>query len=232
MKLALLGDIHGNHLALQAALAAAASSGAEKLLVTGDLVGYYHYPLNVLELLRPWDSYVVRGNHEDMLGVARSDPAFLTQVDARYGSGLRIAIEQLDTQQIDELCGLPHPLELVIDGCRILLCHGTPWDNDLYVYPDAKPELLERCAVQEFDLVVLGHTHYPMCHQIGGTLLVNPGSVGQPRNRKPGAHWALFDTESREVTLRCEAYDAGSVIAESRRRHPDIPYLAEVLERT
>ena len=232
MKLGLLGDIHGNDLALQAVLAAAASSGVEKLLITGDLVGYYHSPLQVLALLRPWDRRMVRGNHEDMLNTARSDPAFLAQVDARYGAGLRTAIEQLGIQQLDELCGLPHPLELVIDGCRILLCHGTPWDNDQYVYPDAKQELLERCAMQEFDLVVLGHTHYPMCHQIGGTTLVNPGSVGQPRNRKPGAHWAFFDTASREVTLRCETYDADPVIAESRRRHPDIPYLAEVLKRT
>lgn len=232
MKLALLGDIHGNHLALHAVLTAAALSGVEKLLITGDLVGYYHSPSQVLELLRQWDRHVVRGNHEDMLATARADSAFLTRVDACYGTGLRTAIEQLDTQQLDELCGLPHPLELVIDGCRILLCHGTPWDNNLYVYPDAKQELLERCAMQEFDLVVLGHTHYPMCLQIGDTLLINPGSVGQPRNRKPGAHWAFFDTESRDVTLRCEVYDARPVIAESRRRHPDIPYLAEVLERT
>ena len=142
-----------------------------------------------------------------------------------------MAIEQIDTPQLDDLCALPHPLELVVDGCKILLCHGTPWDNDRYVYPDAKRELLDRCAIQEFDLVVLGHTHYPMCHKIGKTLLVNPGSVGQPRNRKPGAHWALFDVDSHEVTPRCEIYDAGQVIAESRRRHPDIPYLAEVLER-
>ena len=231
MKLGLLGDVHGNNLALHAVLAAASAAGVETLLVTGDLVGYYHSPMQVLDLLRPWNRYMVRGNHEDMLVAARSDPAFLDQVDAQYGTGLRIAIEQIDTQQLDELCGLPHPLELVVDGCKILLCHGTPWDSDLYVYPDAKKELLERCAMQEFDLVVLGHTHYPMCHQIGRTILANPGSVGQPRNRKLGAHWALFDTESREVALRCETYDAGLVIAESRLRHPEIPYLAEVLER-
>lgn len=231
MKLALLGDIHGNHLALQVVLAAAASSGAEKLLITGDLIGYYHYPLNVLELLCPWDSYVVRGNHEDMLSAARLDPSFLSQVDARYGTGLRTAIEQLDAHQLDALCTLPHPLELIIAGCRILLCHGTPWDNNFHVYPNSETELLERCVMQDFDLVVMGHTHHSMCHQIGGTLLVNPGSVGQPRNRKPGAHWALFDTESREVSLRCEAYDVDFVVAESRRRHPEISYLADVLCR-
>lgn len=231
MKLALLGDIHGNALALQAVLAAASSSGVEKLLVTGDMVGYYYAPLQVLELLRQWDRYMVRGNHEDMLNAARSDPAFLAQVDARYGTGLRIAIEQFGTQQLDELCNLPHPLELVLDGCKVLLCHGTPWDIDHYVYPDAEQELLERCALQEFDLVVLGHTHYPMQRRVGDTLIVNPGSVGQPRNRQPGAHWAFFDTVSRNLEFHQEQYDASVLVRECQQRHPELPYLAEVLIR-
>lgn len=231
MKLALMGDIHGNDSALQAVLAAAASSGVEKLLITGDLVGYYYAPLNVLKQLQSWDRHVVRGNHEDMLITARPDPRFLTQVDARYGTGLRTAIEQLSEQQIDELCSLPHPLELMIDGCRILLCHGAPWDNDCYVYPDAQPALLERCAMQEFDLVVMGHTHYPMQQMLGSTRVVNPGSVGQPRNRRPGAHWALFDTVSRSLEFRQEQYDSSVLVQECRQRHPELPYLAEVLIR-
>jgi len=232
MKLGLLGDIHGNDLALQAILAQASSSGVETLLITGDLVGYYYSPLKVLKLLRPWNKYIVRGNHEDMLISARSDPSYLAKVDARYGSGLRIAIEQLDTQQLDELSGLPHPVELVIDDCKILLCHGTPWDNDCYVYPDAKKELLARCAIQEFDLVVLGHTHYPMQHTIDYTIVVNPGSVGQPRNRQPGAHWAVFDTVNRSIEFCQEQYDSSVLLQECQQRDPELPYLAEVLVRT
>jgi putative phosphoesterase len=231
VKLGLLGDIHGNHLALQAVLAAASSSGVEKLLVTGDLIGYYYGPLQVLELLQPWDRAIVRGNHEDMLIAARTDSSFLPQVDARYGTGLRTAIEQLDAQQLDMLCNLPHPLEQVIDGCRVLLCHGSPWDNKQYAYPDAQPELLERCAVPEFDLVVLGHSHYPMEKKIGKTLVVNPGSVGQTRNRQPGAHWAIFDTTSRNLEFRQEQYDSSALVRESQQRHPELPYLAEVLIR-
>lgn len=232
MKLGLLGDIHGNADALRAVLTSAVSLGVEKLLITGDLVGYYFSPLEVLGLLDSWDTYIVRGNHEEMLRIARIDDKFLIKVDARYGTGLRTALEQLASDQLNKLCDFPHPLKIEIDRCKILLCHGSPWDIDCYVYPDAGPELLARCAMQEFDLVVQGHTHYPMLHQIGETLLVNPGSVGQPRNRQPGAHWALFDTESRKVTLNCEAYFTRSVIAESRLRHPEIPYLAEILERT
>tara|TARA_B110000305_G_C19333398_1_gene585239 strand:+ start:303 stop:1004 length:702 start_codon:yes stop_codon:yes gene_type:complete len=232
VKLALLGDVHGNHMALQAVLTAASSLGVEKLLVIGDLVGYYYAPLKVLELLQPWGKHMVRGNHEDMLSIARSDPVFLAQVDVRYGTGLRTAIEQLGTQQLDELCNLPHPLELVIDGCKILLCHGAPWDVDQYVYPDAVPEMLERCAIQDFDLVVMGHTHYPMQHAIGKTLVVNPGSVGQPRNRQPGAHWALFDTNTRNIEFHNEQYDSSQLVQECQQRNPELPYLSNVLKRS
>ena len=231
MRLALLGDIHGNYRALTAVLAAASSSGAEKLLITGDLVGYYDESLAVLSLLQSWDRYVVRGNHEDMLRVARTDANFLAKVDARYGGAIRTAIAQLTEQQLNELCNLPHPLELNIDDCRILLCHGAPWDNNHYVYPDAEPDLLERCAVQTFDLVVLGHTHYPMLQKIGKTMVVNPGSVGQPRNRKPGAHWALFNTNSRSLEFHCEQYDSSGLVRECLQRHPELPYLADILVR-
>ncbi|TLM66168.1 MAG: metallophosphoesterase family protein [Deltaproteobacteria bacterium] len=231
MKLALLGDIHGNHLALAAVLEAAAGHGAERLLVTGDLVGYYFWPREVLDLLQGWDAAVVRGNHEEMLARGLADGASLAAAEAKYGSGLRIAAEELDETRRDWLCTLPHPLELTVDGRRILLCHGSPRDLDRYVYPDASPELIGTCILPGYDLVVMGHTHYPSRWQVGETLLVNPGSVGQPRNRVPGAHWMLYDTGSGEATARHADYDAGFVVAESRRRHPGLPYLAEVLER-
>lgn len=232
MKVAMLGDIHGNALALEVVLNEATSLGVEVLLVTGDLVGYYFEPARVIQLLDPWEKYVVGGNHEEMLKAARLDERFLGDIDARYGSGLRIALEQLTSEQIDWLCDLPHPLEVQLDDCRVLLCHGSPWDSDLYVYPDAAPDLLDRCAIESFDLTVLGHTHYPMMHQMGRSLLVNPGSVGQPRNRQPGAHWAILDTVTRHVEFKREDYDFVATAAEAAVRHPNLPYLAEVLVRT
>lgn len=232
MKLALIGDIHGNDRALLAVLEAASAANVDRLLVTGDLVGYYFAPLQVLDLLSGWDRDVVRGNHEVMLSAARSDPAYLAKVEVRYGSGVRIAIDQLNSKQLDELCTLPHPLELDIDGVRVLLCHGAPWDLDQYIYPDADPRLIVRCAPENYDLVVMGHTHYPMLKRIGKTVVVNPGSVGQPRDRKPGACWALFDTEDHTIELRRESYDSSDLVRECQLRHPELPYLSEVLQRT
>ena len=232
MKIGLLGDIHGNEHALRSVLKAASASKVDRLLVTGDLVGYYFSPMQVLDLLEKWNKVIVRGNHEVMLANARRDSTYLAKVDARYGSGVRIAIEQLSSDQLDELCNLPHPLELEIDGVRILLCHGAPWDLDQYVYQNATPELLARCVSEKYDLVVMGHTHHPMIKEIGKTVLVNPGSVGQQRNRQPGAYWALFDTVDRSITFHKEKYDVTPLLSECKLRHPELPYLSEVLVRT
>jgi putative phosphoesterase len=232
MKLGLLGDIHGNSRALKAVLSKAQVLNVEVLLVTGDLVGYYNSPLAVMKMLSSWECHIVRGNHEDMLKKARTDDDFLVQVDTKYGTGLRSAIEQLTDNQLDELCNLPHPLEIEIDGCKILLCHGAPWDNNKYVYPDSPLETFEQCAQSAYDLVVLGHTHYSMRHDIGSTIIGNPGSVGQPRNRQPGAHWALYDTESRALEFFNESYDCSELVEECRVNSPELPYLAEILTRT
>lgn len=232
MKLALIGDIHGNADALGAVLAAAEKMDVEHLLVTGDLVGYYFAPAKVLELLAIWSKHIVRGNHEEMLVAARAERTALEAISTRYGSGIQIALEQLTENQLDEICSFPHPLKLDIDGCRILLCHGAHWDVDQYVYPDAKPELLERCCNLDFDFVVMGHTHYPMIKQVDNMQIINPGSVGQPRNGQPGAQWAFLDTISRHLEFRIEEYDRSSLIKECEARHPELPYLAEVLKRT
>ena len=232
MKLALMGDIHGNIQALRAVLDAATRENIEKLLITGDLIGYYFSPVEVVELLDEWDVEIVRGNHEEMLKTARKDPNYLLSVDARYGTGLRIAFEQLSPEQIDRLCELKHPLDLLFEGNKILLCHGSPWDLDQYIYPNAENALIIKCAISDYDLIVMGHTHYPMQLMIGSTCLVNPGSVGQPRNREPGAHWAIFDTETRSIEFRSESYDMTALIGECKVRHPNLPYLANVLERT
>jgi putative phosphoesterase len=233
MKLALLGDIHGNDLALEAVLTAAHVQKADELLVTGDLVGYYFAPRKVIELLSSWKRYVVRGNHEDMLEKARKYPYLLGDIDKKYGCGLRIALDDLTVGQLDYLCSLSHPLVINVGQRKILLCHGAPEDLNQYVYPDDNLGFLESPNFYSFDLIVLGHTHYPMKRKLpNGSCIVNPGSVGQPRNRIPGAHWALYDTDTDEVEFFCESYDYKSVSDEAIRIHPELPYLSTVLLRT
>ena len=81
MKIGLLGDIHGNRYALDAVLTSARLFGIERLLITGDLIGYYFWPREVLELLTPWNFTAVYGNHESMLFKAERDGEYLELVD-------------------------------------------------------------------------------------------------------------------------------------------------------
>jgi putative phosphoesterase len=231
MRVALLADIHGNAAALKAVLDAARVQGVDRILFAGDCVGYYYAPERCLELLADWDVTSVRGNHEDLLEQMLADPARTEGIHQHYGSGLATAARVLSASQRAFLAALPLRARLDLDGTSITLCHGAPWDADQYVYPNAGAELLARCAAEGTDYVVMGHTHYAFTAQSGATVLVNPGSVGQPRDRKPGAAWGLLDTTTREYQPRLETYDVDAVIRQTRAIDPHLPYLWEVLVR-
>jgi putative phosphoesterase len=231
MKIGLLGDIHGNIFALISVLNAVRQKNIDTLLITGDFVGYYFWPAEVFEILKPYNVVAVRGNHDRMLEKATNDESYLLKMSKKYGSGINIALDQMDEKKIEWLNHLPDSLEYETKDGSILLCHGSPWDGDEYVYPDLESKLLRRYATLNVKWVVQGHTHYPMHKKIGDITIINPGSVGQPRNRQPGAHWAMLDTNSQNVEFFCEQYNVNKVIEESNRRHPELPYLANVLDR-
>jgi predicted phosphodiesterase len=230
MKIAMLSDIHGNSAALAVTLTEARQAGAQHLLIAGDLVGYYYDIAGVLMALEPWPRTVIGGNHERMLSKVRTDAGAATAYRERYGSALDVAVETLAPAVLDSLCVLPSQVEVELDGVHFLLCHGSPADQDEYVYPNATPEVMARC-LHPGKVVQTGHTHYPMIAARDDALLVNAGSVGQPRDLGGFSSWALFDTATGIVAPRRTAYDIGVLQAEARLRDPHLPYLAEVLTR-
>jgi putative phosphoesterase len=225
----LLADVHANAAALASVCESARRSGVARLLVAGDLVGYYYAPDHVLDMLALWQWDAVGGNHETMLGRwcrGEDRPALIE----KYGSGLAEAEHRLGTDTCLELAALPQIWRGAMDGRRVLMCHGTPWDPDAYAYPD-DAAALDRMAATGEDLVIFGHTHYPVVRQVGTTIVVNPGSVGQPRDRDPRASWALWDTEVHAVRLVRTSYDSRELQAECRVRDPAVPFLVDVLTR-
>lgn len=232
-RVAVLGDIHGNIVALTAVLEDVRSESINQLLNTGDLAGYYYHANKVLSVLENWPCELVQGNHDAMLGEISSWSNKKKEMYRRkYGSALEQAAKELLTkEETAYLAELPYRKELHIAGRHILLCHGSPWDRDEYVYPDAPDDVLARCTNGSFDVVIMGHTHYPMVKRCGSTLILNPGSVGQPRNQQTAASWAILDLDNLDVQLRYAPYDVTAVVAEACRNDPEIPYLAEVLNR-
>ena len=230
MKVAVLADIHANLPALQVTLAAAQGRGAERLLIAGDVVGYYYWAAECLDLLAAWPNDMVVGNHEDMLRAGVDNASVLPAIRRRYGSGIDVALATLGSR-LGTLLDQPRASRLDIDGHDVLLCHGSPADTDQYVYPDAPEAVRRTMAAGGAEFVFFGHTHYPVRWQVGRTVVANPGSVGQPRNRQPGAHWLLWDTTAATLESHCESYDTDIVSRECGARDPGNPYLATVLTR-
>jgi predicted phosphodiesterase len=111
----------------------------------------------------------------------------------------------------------------------VLLCHGAPWDTDEYVYPEASDATFDRCAEAGVDFVIMGHTHCQLAKRVRDSLLINPGSVGQPRRGTGGAEWALLDLDTTSYEHYSESYDSAAVAARARATDPHFPFLQQVL---
>ena len=232
MNVAVLGDIHGNHLALKEVLNEIKKEGIKHLLITGDIVGYYYHPDKVFDELAVWSYEIVQGNHDRVFGdVYCGNKKLKIWYKKKYGSGIESALKTLSAEQCEYLSKLPIKKEIVMENRKILLCHGSPWDSDEYIYPDAPDETFIRCVDRRFDIIIMGHTHYPMVKRIDSTVLLNPGSVGQPRNYTPGSNWAILNLETLEVQFKHSIYDVDAVVAEAKQKDAEIPYLAQVLSR-
>ena len=231
MKVAVLSDIHSNAEALNAVLKEFPIDISE-IWVLGDLIGYYYRSYEVLELLSKFPCRHIAGNHEHYLRQGMINSSLLQDYKSKYGSSLEISLKTLSSEQIAFLNSLPDSLEINIDSKKIMLCHGSPWNNDEYIYPDVKKEKLKEFNNLKADYIFLGHTHYPMKIKEGHKTVINPGSVGQPRNRRPGAHWAIFDTITKEVTFKVTSYSIDSLLQEINLYDPQNSYLKTVLTRT
>ncbi len=229
MKVGLISDVHGNSPALKSVLAALRGQ-VDLVLFLGDLVGYYPF---VNQCVDQWDNNFVGvlGNHDQILldCLAQGDPPD-ESYRTRYGSALARSLKVLSPQARSLLASWPQQRSLKLESTSVAMFHGAPWDPLAgRVYPDgADWSAFAQCSEE---VVLLGHTHYPMVKSWQGKLIVNPGSVGQPRSQSGGAEFAVLDVSQRQVTLHRAAYDASMVISDARRHDPALVYLTEVLTR-
>ena len=232
MKCAILSDIHGNDAAFQAVLNAARLENVELYLIAGDFMGYYFRLAEIMDSLKNLNVYAIRGNHEDMFTRWMETPERRASLEQKSGHSFSRNLSTLNETQLGWLQSLPEQLEFTIDGHDVLMCHGTPWDADEYLYPDAPEDKIRCLFEEEKSLLIFGHTHYPVHWHKEDQHVVNPGSVGQPRNHMPGAYWALWDTKDHTITMHREKYDASPVIQDCLTFSAEQEYLQTVLTRS
>ncbi|WP_149276972.1 metallophosphoesterase family protein [Pareuzebyella sediminis] len=231
MKIAIISDIHGNVDALREVLKKAKKEHVEHLLILGDLVGYYYHPDKVLELLSEWSYDIVKGNHERILEDLVAQPKMSESIRLKYGSGHQEAIDKLTDQQLTFLSGLPETKSVQFNGISMLMCHGSPWANDDYIYPDCDTETILKCDSKEYDFVLIGHSHYAFAIKNANSILLNPGSVGQSRQIGGKASWAIINTANGCLQIVTTDYDSEKLLNEVKNKDCEIRYLTEILKR-
>jgi putative phosphoesterase len=193
MRILLLADIHGNWPALQAI-----EEPHDLCLVLGDLVDYGVEPVSCIGWVRGHTDHCIRGNHDH--GMAQNVTIAATS-GLPYLAGLTRTLTrgQLEADDIRYLASLPITRRLTLDDKHVLMVHGTPRDPlDEYGPPDVDfwTRRLERV---DADIVLVGHTHVPYSLRVGHRLVINPGSVGWPRDGDPRASYAILENGNVEL---------------------------------
>lgn len=202
MKVALIADVHGNAVALAACLAHADRAGIDRLHVLGDVAGYLPDGRRCVELLDAAGAVPQRGNHEELLAHGGGAAAAYRHADA---------LAELGPELVARLAAWPVRREERWDGRLALLVHGSPEDPlDGRVYPG---DDLGGFAELAFDVVVMAHTHRPLVARSGAVLVVNPGSVGLPRDVGSLASYAVYDTATGDARVHRVPIDVDEVLA-------------------
>ena len=213
MRSFVITDIHANLEALDVCHADANRRGYDRALVLGDIIGYGPDPNAVIERVQALQpAAIVRGNHDKIAFGLDQAEAF--NINARAAAQWTLAA--LGPAHRDWLVNLPQGPVIVDD--QVEICHGSPLDEDEYIFDEI--EAGRALEASRRPLCLFGHTHvglgFSLVGRALGTLtssggglvlepdvkyLLNPGSVGQPRDGDPRAAYALVDTESRRVDL-------------------------------
>lgn len=222
MRYGVFGDIHGNLHALQAVLQAYEAEGIDQYLCTGDLIGYGAFPKECIQICRDLCTHIVAGNHD----FAVCEKLTLEFFNSYAKSAVLWTRNALSDDDLAYLRGLP--LTAVVDD-DTTLAHATVYDAHAFDYIqtqyDAHLSLQEMRTTCGF----VGHSHIPITFYLRDAVvswtmedsfdvttcekvLVNVGSVGQPRDENPSAAYAVFDTEERKIWVKRVDYDIEAAI--------------------
>jgi len=227
MRIAVLSDVHGNALALEAVLADIGRQATDVICNLGDHFSGPVDPLGTAQLLRGFDAISILGNHDRYL--LDEAPEDMSKVD-------RIAIEALRPCDLDWLRSLP---ETDVVGDVLYLCHGTPASDDTHwlqtkdadgrFFPTAPDVIASACEEIALPLICCGHSHVARAVKLeNGQIVFNPGSVGRPAytmadptsiaRLSPDAGYALVTQKGAEwdIELRQVPYDYMSAAQQAR----------------
>lgn len=214
MRYVIFSDIHSNIEAFEKMLGLKKIHNIDKYLFLGDLVGYGPNPDEVISQFRKLpNAKFVRGNHDKVIADLESSSLF-NPAAAFSAEWSKLKIEPVNFQFLKQLPKGP----LTIDRF-ITICHGSPFDEDYYIF--SQFEAAESFKFMETSIGFFGHTHFPVIYylrnekidivplsetmriklDVNTKYLINPGSIGQPRDKNPASSFIIFDSGKREINF-------------------------------
>ena len=218
MKLAVLGDIHGNYVALQACLAAAEKMQTDGLVFLGDYVTDCPYPQKTMDLIFDcrlrYPCWCIRGNREEYLLRYQACPTGWSY-SSNSGS-LLYTFENLRPEDLAFFASLPGTATIEMAPYPALtLCHGSPHDSRQWLLPDTE---ISQTVLQNLETPYLlcAHTHHPIRFEAWGKTLINCGSVGVPTNGQTMAQFALLEATDHSWVSQIVSvpYDIDQIVAD------------------
>lgn len=224
MIYAVISDIHANESALRKVLEDARSHGAQRIVCLGDVVGYGPLPSETLNLLLSQNATIIAGNHDDAVSGRVDEDDF---IDLARDAVLRHR-EMLPQKSRDILSSLPY----TITFGEAVAAHGDFTEPEKFNYIESEEDAAINFSAINSRLAFVGHTHVPGVYLTGqsGTVykidpqdftiedgkryIVNPGSVGYPREKdgKCYSSYVLYDSDERTVTFRFIPFAVSSVM--------------------
>lgn len=234
MKIAVISDIHANLHALEAVWEDIEIQKPDQVYCLGDLVGYGAFPNEVVSFIRERKIPTVMGNYDEGVGFdlidcgcVYKDPDLIKLGDL----SLRWSREVTSEENKLYLQTLPMQIRIEPARPRMMLVHGSPRKINEYLYEDRPEATFERIAkLAATDVLLFGHTHLPYQKKVTGTLFINTGSVGKPKDGDPRAGYVILEVKRRpRAEFRRVPYDIQSA-AEAIRRSELPDAFAEMLE--
>ncbi len=237
MRYLIFSDVHSNLEALKAMIEFIKNRKFEQFIFLGDIVGYGANPNEVIEEIKKISPlYIVRGNHDKAVaGLTSLD--YFNPVAALAVMWTSKNIKPDNLQFIKKLNRGP----LKINE-EMTICHGSPWDEDYYMFN--KFDAFEAFSIFDSRICFFGHTHFPAIHILknddvktiypgkfpsrlkiedGNRYLINPGSIGQPRDGNPLSSFLIYDSKKKIITIHRIPYDIST--AQSKILEAGLPQM-------
>ncbi len=222
MKILVLSDIHGNYPALEAITEATQGEQFTQVLNCGDTTVYAPFPNECLKWLRDHKALSIRGNTDNKIIRLVQGKSFKKPAKSDKRCMYTSTFAALDEAARADLLAMPKRSALEAQGWRIGLFHGSPEDDEEFLFSDTpKKRFAELAKTCGHDLVLTGHSHSPYHKHIEGVHFINPGSAGRMFDGDPRASFAILEpgNGTLDVQLLRVSYDIEKVVAELKRQN-------------